>query len=214
MTTTPSPRPGGKRQRTLALIAATAWQLFERDGYEAVTMEQIAEAAGVAKATLYNHCATKDAVLVCAIHHQLADDLGGLTAPWPSGTGMPEGIGVLLDSMAHWAESHRVYLPPYLRQRFLDVRTPTPDLDTDGTNDVVDVYAQLIRQSQADGVLREDIDAGHLAALFHHLCLGALLRWLNTPGLDLRQELGVALDLFVRGAATTPPHWPRRKAAR
>ena len=71
----PPGRRTRKRQGTLDRLVATAGMLFARDGYEAVTMEQIAETADVARATLYNHFPSKEAVLAAWIHQQLAADL-------------------------------------------------------------------------------------------------------------------------------------------
>lgn len=53
-----------KARRTRDTIAAVALELFERQGYEATTMEQIAEAAEVAPTTLYRYYPTKDSTLV------------------------------------------------------------------------------------------------------------------------------------------------------
>jgi AcrR family transcriptional regulator len=195
-----SNRRDRKRLQTLSHLATVAEQLFARHGFEAVTMEQIAEAADVAKGTLYNHFTTKEAVLVYAIHHEQAHNLKTLTSQLAADTGFVTGIGPLMDALSNWCEAHREYLAPYLRFRFMDIQAPTPDTGASGPNDVVDVYAWLIGNSQRCGELRKDLDAAHLAVLFHHISLGALLRWLLTSNLKLRRELATAVDLFVHGA--------------
>jgi TetR/AcrR family transcriptional regulator, mexJK operon transcriptional repressor len=48
--------------RSRAAIIAAATTLFLRDGYAATTMDDIAEAAGVSKRTVYNNFADKDAL--------------------------------------------------------------------------------------------------------------------------------------------------------
>jgi AcrR family transcriptional regulator len=50
--------------RTRARILDAALDLFERQGYDATTVNQIAEAAGITPMTFFRHFATKDAVLV------------------------------------------------------------------------------------------------------------------------------------------------------
>ncbi|WP_277211080.1 TetR/AcrR family transcriptional regulator [Isoptericola croceus] len=57
---TPTPRA----QRTRARILDAALDLFERQGYGATTVAQIAEAAGITQMTFFRHFPTKDAVLV------------------------------------------------------------------------------------------------------------------------------------------------------
>ena len=47
------------RRRTREEIAAAALTLFDQQGYEATTIEQIATAAGVSVATYFRHFPTK-----------------------------------------------------------------------------------------------------------------------------------------------------------
>lgn len=51
------------------------------------------------------------------------------------------------------------------------------------------------------GELRDDLDPARLALSFHHLYLGAMLRWHAEPRLKLRKEFAAAVDLFLHGAA-------------
>ena len=51
------------RARTYAEIADAALDLFERQGYDATTVDQIATAAGVSPATFFRYFATKEDVL-------------------------------------------------------------------------------------------------------------------------------------------------------
>lgn len=44
-----------KKEKTRQVIITTAMNLFIQNGYEATTMEQIAEMADIAKGTLYNY---------------------------------------------------------------------------------------------------------------------------------------------------------------
>ena len=60
--------PGSRRERNKAAlrgrILAAALRLFERRGFEAVTVDQIAHAADVGKGTVYNHFASKEEIVV------------------------------------------------------------------------------------------------------------------------------------------------------
>src|SRR6266487_66553 len=51
------------RARTYAEIADAALDLFERQGYDATTVDQIAAAGGVSPATFFRYFATKEDVL-------------------------------------------------------------------------------------------------------------------------------------------------------
>lgn len=195
--------PPGRRERkrasTLDLLANTAYGLFEKHGYEQVTMEQIAIEADVAKGTLYNHFPTKEAVLAHWIHAQLAKDLQHLQADCERRSGFPGKLMIILDASAEWCEQHRVYLGPYLRFRFLSIGSP--DTDNFDGSDMVTAFGFLIEQGQRSGELRDNLSASHLAWLLNYLYLGALMRWLTQPGLKLQKELAAAARLFVEGAA-------------
>ncbi|MEU0884723.1 helix-turn-helix domain-containing protein [Lentzea sp. NPDC005914] len=52
-----------KKARTRAAIAASAAELFARNGFRAVTMIEVAEAAQVSEQTVYNHFPTKESLV-------------------------------------------------------------------------------------------------------------------------------------------------------
>jgi AcrR family transcriptional regulator len=66
--TIPSKKPDGlrerKRRETLARIAETGLKLFIKNGYEATTLDAIAEAAGISRRTFFYYFKSKDDVLM------------------------------------------------------------------------------------------------------------------------------------------------------
>jgi AcrR family transcriptional regulator len=191
-------------------LARTAAALFEAHGYESVTMEQIAATADVAKGTLYNHFAVKEAVLAHWLHLELAANLSTLHTKIETTPGFAAGARHLLDHSASWCEAHPDYLAPYLRFRLLGIGTaPSPSRDSEQISDIADTFAWLIRRAQTSGEIRADLDAARLAISFHHLYLGAMLRWLAEPRLKLRKEFAAAVDLFLHGAAIPASAAPR-----
>lgn len=63
-----------KAQRTRDVLHRVTLELAERDGFDAVTIEQIAEAAEVGISTLYRYFPNKDAILL----HPVAESVGVL----------------------------------------------------------------------------------------------------------------------------------------
>ncbi|MFD4993300.1 TetR/AcrR family transcriptional regulator [Cellulosimicrobium cellulans] len=55
---------GSRRERTRAALIACALDLFERQGYEATPVAQVAEAAGVTEMTFFRHFPAKERVLL------------------------------------------------------------------------------------------------------------------------------------------------------
>jgi TetR/AcrR family transcriptional regulator, regulator of autoinduction and epiphytic fitness len=195
----PPGRRARKRANTLDSLAENAIRLFQAHGYEAVTMEQIAFEADVAKGTLYNHFPTKEAVLAHWIHAQLAIDMAQLAPCIEREPHFLPAISVMLDASATWCEAHRAWIEPYLRFRFQSL-TATEREEGASPSDHIDGFAMLISRAQHAGELRDDLAASHLATLLHHLYLGALMRWLVAPELDLREEFAAIVKLFIDGA--------------
>jgi AcrR family transcriptional regulator len=54
---------GPKRERTQSQLLHAAVQVISERGLQGATMQQVAQAAGVTTATLYNHFSTKDALV-------------------------------------------------------------------------------------------------------------------------------------------------------
>ncbi|SEG85173.1 DNA-binding transcriptional regulator, AcrR family [Nonomuraea solani] len=81
-----------KKEETRRRISEVALRLFDERGYDAVTVNEIAEAAGVAKVTLFNYFPTKE----CLALDGVADDTAAIVA------GCAEGQAPLDALRAHY----------------------------------------------------------------------------------------------------------------
>lgn len=211
------PEPPGRRERrrtqTLDHVASTAMRLFEAQGYDATTMEQIAQQSDVAKGTLYNHFPTKEAILAHWVHLELVVDAQRLHASIDPKAGFTAQLTGLLEASAEWSERYRAYLLDYFRFRFLNIESELGGGDRGTPRDLSGLFEALISSAQQAGTLRIDVSAAHLASLLHHLYFGALMRWLTLPGLVLREEFAVVVDLFVGGARAAPKPSARRRSS-
>lgn len=186
-----------RRAEIPAHILDIARPLFASQGYAAVTMEQIATRAGVSKRTLYKHFPVKEAVLAQLLEAELAHDLAQRDLHIDAQAGLHDSMNHLLQASADWCEPNREVLLPYIRHKFASF---DPGAKDDG-HGLVSAWAALIAAAQARGELRAQRPPGQLAIYFHYLYLGALMRWLSTPALDLRQEFDTVLAIFLEGAA-------------
>ncbi|MEU9503857.1 TetR family transcriptional regulator [Streptomyces sp. NPDC048196] len=78
-----------KKAQTRQRIAAVAWRLFAERGFEAVTVNEIAEAAEVAKATLFAYFPTKESLALQGVGD---DDLAGIVTRRPAGRSPLEAL--------------------------------------------------------------------------------------------------------------------------
>src|SRR5690606_10816602 len=108
----------------------------------------------------------------------------------------------LLHGSAQWCEQHTDYLLPYIRHKFA---TFDPGGTQGKDEGLLPVWKKLIALAQE----RAELHAGHsvdqLGTYFHYLYLGALMRWLTEPGLDLCQEFDMVVALFIDGATLAKP---------
>ncbi|HEX3833985.1 MAG TPA: helix-turn-helix domain-containing protein, partial [Solirubrobacteraceae bacterium] len=72
-----------KKRQTRATIVGAAFTLFAERGFEAVTVFEIADAADVARATLFGYFHTKDAIVLDVVGD---DDPAEIVAGRPAGT--------------------------------------------------------------------------------------------------------------------------------
>ncbi|MGI5490836.1 TetR/AcrR family transcriptional regulator [Microtetraspora malaysiensis] len=70
-----------KKRRTRQAIADAAMRLFAERRFEAVTVNEIAEAAGVAKVTLFKYFPSKESLVL----HAVEEDLAGVVIARPPG---------------------------------------------------------------------------------------------------------------------------------
>ena len=190
-----------KRQQLLDHLADTAWALFEADGYEAVTMERIAAAADVAKATLYKHFPVKEALLRHRFHRELRLVWPVIQAELAQLAPGRERLAHFLARQADWCERQRAYLLHYVRHRLA-----TLDLLDDGRerSGMDQIFTALIADGQAAGAFRRDLPAAQLAIHFQFVHLATLLRWLGGSGRPLNEEMTTMLDLTCNGLGVRP----------
>jgi AcrR family transcriptional regulator len=124
VTGVPVPLRQRKRARTRAALIAAALELFERQGYEATTIDEIAAAADVSPRTFFRYFSTKEDV---AFGDDVGPEIIELLAARPADEPILESVrSVVADSLALVSAEDReallarlriVYRTPSLRAR-------------------------------------------------------------------------------------------------
>ena len=186
--------PGYDGQREL--ILARAAHLFARRGYSATSMNQVAEACGLSKATLYHYYRDKYSLLVslCDDHvsrlQTLVQDV--LVVTLPPEQQLRELIKRIVEEYADAQDAHRVltedvkFLAPEDRERVLGKE-----------RDVVAGFAMAV------GGLRPELKQAALTKPLTMLLFGMInwmFTWMKPDGaLDYEALAPVVADLFVGG---------------
>jgi AcrR family transcriptional regulator len=138
----PLTRPGVAMSRTRRGLLTGARSAFAERGLKKTTMQHVAAAAGVAKATLYNHFRTKDDVAQALVAFEL-DRLAALAAELP--------LTVAVPALAEEVGAH-----PVLR-RLAETEPETlvqmMGLDSERWGDVVLTLASALRISRPEAEL-------------------------------------------------------------
>jgi len=200
-----------KREKTANHLAATAFRLFEEHGFEAVTMEQVAAAADVAKGTLYNHFSLKEALLAHQFRQEISTGMASLRGTLDRQLDFAARMRFLLRASAQWNESRRVYLPHYLRFRWAVLGPGDREAAEEVSSGTFRILEALFREAQVGGEVRQDVRARDMAWMFEFMLLGAVTVWLGHPGDDLKQKFESALDVLLDGLASSPRAAKRKR---
>lgn len=175
--------PGSERDLLLA-----AAQIFARDGYQAASLNEILQAAGWAKSSLYHYYDNKLGLhdrVVSVLRERLGDglrlpELASLTTAdfWPA-------MARLLDDLGRAAAKHPETRSLGLMYHRDDSAEPDSALQGLRT-DVADWLHWAVRQGLTLGLIRTDIPANLVVELTVAV-LGVLDRWaldrsLHSPG--------------------------------
>lgn len=195
----PAADPGSDRARILAAARAH----FFAEGFQAITMEDLARELGMSKKTLYRHFTGKEAVLDAVID-TLADEVGHFLGGVHAAAELPVArrLQQIIDGLtSRLAPIQPVFLRSLRRhaprqfQRVEEVRRKNLE------NHLV----PLLETGRQRGEIRADVDPRLVVELLLHLVDGLfatdlLTRLQRSPA----EAVGAVLDVFFRGILTRP----------
>ena len=210
--TPPTAKPSRprKRERTANQLSATAFRLFEARGFDAVTMEQVAAEAGVAKATLYSHFPVKEALLAHRFREDIAAGMQERAEALAAHRTFESRMRYLLTESAQWHAARRAYLPAYIRYLTRQARygegggAPANARAAPIENGTRGILGAMFAAAQRSGEIDARLDAATLAISVEYLLLGAVAAWLDDPAVDLTTRFLAAFDLAMHGMAARP----------
>jgi AcrR family transcriptional regulator len=103
--TAPSSLRSRRRAQVVAELRLTAHALFARRGYDAVTPEEIAEAAGVSRSTYFRHTPSKESLLVDSLLEGIAG-MAGVLGSRPPGEPAADALRhAMVDCVSQFARA-------------------------------------------------------------------------------------------------------------
>ncbi len=188
---------GRRKELSRDRIVAAAIELFEERGIDATSMDDIARAVDVSRATIFNYFPYKEAILV-EIGARLVAEIATQTGAHRRRSAR-KALYDLADAVATIAEQHPgtvAYIaremthPDPERRQYAEARMGYPAL-----------YEALLGELAAAGRLRSRARTRSHGRQLVDLTTGALVRAGNdVPISNLRSELRANVDLFWEGA--------------
>jgi AcrR family transcriptional regulator len=199
-TSAPEPlsRRERKKERTRQEIYRAAMELFVARGFDTVTIEEICQAADVAKGTFFLHFPTKDALLL-EYGKQATQELDDLLQAHRGGA--ISALRKVLTALAERATRHAAIVR--LLARELMSRPTTLADATEQTRNLGHLLVGVVQQGQAAGELRRTVDARLVAALITSAYFAIAGEWACRGGkFDLAGAIQQSLDVILNGLAT------------
>lgn len=193
------PRRLRKKERTRRAIFDAAMSLFSERGFDGVTIEQICDAADVAKATFFLHFPTKGALIFEATA-RLSQELQELLSE-PSATAREDLQRVTRFILERYAAQREVMEPMF--REALSAPARELHLQPDAV-ELGNLIVELVRRGQRSGEFRSDVMAELVATSFMASCstIASVAVARGVP--DLAPLIEQYLDLLLHGIARAP----------
>ena len=193
---------GGRRERrrheTHARIFDAAMRLFAQRGFANTPVEEITEAADVAKGTFFNYFPTKESIFEALAERQIGVIKAAEERALAASTVQP----VLREMFHRLAE--RPSGSQLLVRSLLGVALTNNTLSKFvgrmleiGRNHL----ANIVRRGQELGEIRSEIAAAEVARILQHAMFGTNMIWSMSAKSDLNEWLDKTFDIFWRGVA-------------
>lgn len=190
-----------RKKKTRQKIVKVAMDLFQNQGFNNTTMEQISDQADIARKTLYNYFPLKEAIVdeyVRGISKKLAKET------FEAVEDLPDTKSRLLFALNHaygWVEDNPELMGicTNYRMRNMFKGSESQKVET-GTQSIL---TKIISLGQQAGEIRRDISTKILATHIDLLRGTMTFEWLNDPSrFELHEGIAKLVDLFLYGAAS------------
>src|SRR5262245_39727396 len=189
-------RPSEQRSR----IVDAARRLFAAQGFEDVTMAEVAAAAGVSRATVFNHFGSKHALVEAITEEVIAySDRMFRNALDDTRTPTPMLVRALFDQIGAGIEEDR----RFYRGVFREMTKVRLGLEEGGLGQragaaALELLARLLARGQERGELSRAYRAEDLASAFDSLANGTATRWLyGDASASLRERMQRVCQVFL-----------------
>ncbi len=200
-TTNSTNRWARRKVRTRRRLMKAGETLFRDRGFDATTVEEVAEAADVAKGTFFNYFASKETLLGALLIERtqaILDD------PPDEGLSSPARIRALLEALR---EALAPYVDLFPRMFAYAVAHPQTSHPAAERPALWQALAEMVQDGQEAGTFREDLDP-HVAGLLlsTYFFRTSIMECFEdeVPGFCWTGHLDAGLEILYRGMLRDP----------
>jgi AcrR family transcriptional regulator len=183
-----------RRPYDIDSVTDVAFRVFAERGYDATSMDDVARAAGITKASIYHHVASKEALLSRGLDRALAALFAVLDEPDARDGPAADRLAWIVRRAAEITLSMRAEVSVLFR-----VRGNSPaELSAMERRRAFDTaLTELVRLAQHEGGVRGDVEAGLLVRLIFGMS-NSLVEWYRPSGRTPAAEIALALEKIVQ----------------
>lgn len=184
-----------KKAQTRQKIAEAAVKLFELNGYETTTVQQIAERAAVAKGTFFNYFTSKEELMIELQGMVIMKEIE--TVVGKPGPVVPRLQVVLFEYARNYPMSRSVTRAVLQGIYGSDNMRNLHCLRSD---ELQNSLVPVVEHAQLKGEVRADLSAGAIAQLAVQTYFGVLMSWALDQGeRELADQMALSFEIFVQG---------------
>ncbi len=194
----PKNRLERKRREVQQKIINSALTLFQQQGIDATSMEQIATAADIARGTLYNYFPVKEAIISLYIEQVSEEKNVERIAALEKLPNTRTRMTVSLEEMMAWVNRQRDLFEKYFTyrvQHMVSLRR-----NEENQKGLLSLEAAIINLGQQSGEIRTDIPFEILQALFEFAFIEVAQHFYKDPDhFDGKKTIADCVELFING---------------
>jgi len=184
-----------KKKYTRHRIIESAIELFEEQGYESTTVQQIANRAKVAKGTFFNYFASKEDMILELQGFILMNEIESKREVAGS------IVGGLRDSLLGYARNFP--MTPSVTRAVLQGTYGKPRLglaQSERSREFLAYLTPILTEGQERGEIRRDVSAECIARMAVQCYYGVLMLWvLEQEQASLEEQMALQFDVFFQG---------------
>jgi TetR/AcrR family transcriptional regulator, cholesterol catabolism regulator len=192
------------KQRIRERIYEAALELFAGNGYDATSVDAIADRADVARGTFFNHFPRKEDLIAEWGMRRRERLLAYLEESLPVDSGEYEHqLERCMEALSQINEEQRDTTPALLHAW---VQTGRPLTEEPYA---AEIFADVVESGRARGEFAADVNAARVGNILRDGYLGTLYRWSrDMDATPLHQELRAVLNILINGIRTCPAPLP------